>query len=82
MCMCVCVCVCVCVVACSKMGERMNAREEKTVVSEIRDGATVVGRSRTESESYLGPGVSLALIFIFSVLFLGLVMANFPDLDK
>lgn len=60
----------------------MNAREEKTVVSEVRDEAVVVERSRTESESYLGPGVSLALIFLFSVLFLGLVMANFPDLDE
>lgn len=64
------------------MGEGMNAREEKTVVSEVRDEAVVVERSRTESESYLGPGVSLALIFLFSVLFLGLVMANFPDLDE
>ena len=65
------------------MGERVNVRkEEKTEASEIRDESAVVGKSRTESESYLGPGVSLALIFLFSVFFLGLVVANFPDLDE
>ena len=65
-----------------EVSEKMSMTGRQTALSSSMEDETIRRGTRRKSESYLRPGVSLAAIFLASVIFIGLVLLTFPELDE
>ena len=65
-----------------KASERVSMTDRQTALSGSVEDETIRRVTKRNSESYFGHGMILASIFIASVIFIGLVLLTFPELDE